>query len=52
MKFDNKLFGYDIYAKKVPFPLFQIIMQIKSLSLTKLKMGKQKDLTEEEKSIR
>ena len=50
MKFDNKLFGYDIYAKKMPFPLFQIIMQIKSLSLTKLKMGKQKDLTEEEKS--
>ena len=49
-KFDNKLFGYDVYAKKVPFPLFQIIMQIKSLSLTKLKMGKQKDLTEEEKS--
>ena len=26
-KFDNELFGYDVYAKKVPFPLFQIIMQ-------------------------
>ena len=26
-KFDKELFGYDVYAKKVPFPLFQIIMQ-------------------------
>ena len=26
-KFGNELFGYDVYAKKVPFPLFQIIMQ-------------------------
>ena len=38
------------YAKNVPFPLFQIIMQMKSLSLTKLNLGKQKDLTEEKKS--
>ena len=27
MDWDNELFGYDVYAKKVPFPLFQIIMQ-------------------------
>ena len=26
-KFDNELFGYDVYAEKVLFPLFQIIMQ-------------------------
>ena len=25
-KFDNELFGYDVYAKNVPFPLFQIII--------------------------
>ena len=26
-KFDNELLGYVVYAKKVPFPLFQIIVQ-------------------------
>ena len=46
-KFDNKLFGFDVYAIFCIVSLFQIIMQIKSL--TKVKMGKRKDLTEEER---
>ena len=37
-KFDNKLFGYYVYAEKVSFPLFRIIITFNS----KLKMGKQK----------